>query len=69
MPGEYFEDLPAKVKVIGMTDATPIPVIENPINTVQNIGNKTTRVMPEAIRDALNKYVFSIPIRPINLSE
>ena len=46
IPGEYFADLPAKVNVMGMIDATPIPVIENPNNTVRNMEIKQRSVYP-----------------------
>jgi len=36
MPGEYFLELPARVKVIGKTAATPIPTMENP----KSVGQK-----------------------------
>ena len=35
IPGEYFFEFPAREKVIGITDDTPIPTNEKPIKTGQ----------------------------------
>ena len=47
IPGEYFFELPAREKVIGNTEATPIPTKEKPISTGQYDGkNNDDGIIP-----------------------
>ena len=54
IPGEYFLEFPANVKVIGITKALPKPTSENPNIAGQKLGNNIAIKIPEKINNALN---------------
>jgi hypothetical protein len=53
IPGEYFWECPANVKVIGMIDAVPKPTRLKPSIDGQKVGRVTASPMPTKIKDAL----------------
>ena len=54
IPAEYFGDIPARVKVIGIIDAAPNPTREKPTNDVQKKGKVIASKIPSIIAVALN---------------
>lgn len=62
IPGEYFFEPEARVKVIGMIDAVPKPVKQNPIMDGQKVGKVMARKIPKKVKQELTIKVLAIPI-------
>src|SRR5687768_3578052 len=62
IPGEYFFDPEASVKVIGIIAAVPNPVRQKPIIEGQNVGNRMASRIPKKIKPELTIKVVAIPI-------
>ena len=69
IPGEYFFEKPARVKVMGTTDAVPKPTSEKPISAGQKYGKIIASRIPLIIIDPLRIYVAGIPILSMIRSE
>ena len=53
IPGEYVLEAPAKVYVMGITEAVPKPTKEKPIMAGQKLGSKIANIIPVKINEAL----------------
>lgn len=69
IPGEYFLEPEASVKVMGMIAAVPKPVKQKPIIEGQNVGNIMARKIPKKMKQALTIKVLAIPISSTTRSE
>jgi len=49
IPGEYFLDVPARLKIISTTEAVPKPTSIKPMSAIQNVGNVTAKPNPVTI--------------------
>ncbi len=68
IPGEYLLEVPARIKVIGIMAATPIPTKLKPISAGQKKGKMIIRPRPVKINEELITYIFFIPTVSISLS-
>jgi hypothetical protein len=69
IPGEYFLEPDARVKVMGMIAAVPNPVRQKPSSEGQNVGKRMARKMPKKMKQELTMNVFAIPIFSTRRSE
>ena len=68
-PGEYFFEPDARVNVIGIIAAVPMPVRQKPTIDGQNVGKITASNIPAKIRQELAIKVLDIPMISTTLSE
>ena len=62
IPGEYLVEVPAKMKIMGTTEAVPKPTNIKPIKVIQKVGKTTANPNPTAIKMELPMNILFVPI-------